>query len=191
MRAKLRPKPFPIPVAGCLLLAVAVAGCVPGLRVGFGGVSVSSNGGVGIGLGSLFNLASTSGYSQGHSGQYQLPPTTDGPRPVAATFHHELACEDRIGNNLGRGFSAIDPDAGAAACFSCPEGYTRNGPTVPPADPFACRQSGGGLFQSAENLGVPGCGDGTFQIGEACYSCPADMTPTGSADPGSACLTAN
>jgi hypothetical protein len=192
MRVRLRLKPS-VPAAAAILLAVAVAACVPGgVRVGFGGVSVSTRG-VGFGFGQMFSLASaggSQGYGQGHSGQYQLPPT-DGPRPVAATFLHEVACADRIGNNLGRGFEALDPDTGAAACFSCPEGYTRNGPSVPPSDPFACRHDGGGLFQSAENLGPPGCGDGTIQIGNACYSCPADMTPTGIPDPGSACLTAN
>jgi len=184
--------PVPAQAGAAVLLAAAIAACVPGgLRVGFGGVSISSNGGMGfgMGMGSLFNMASRGNNSGGS--QYSLPTSVDGPRETAATFHNEQACEDRIGLNFGPGFTAFDPDANAPGCFSCPEGYARTGTAVPPADPFACRQAGGGLFQSAESLGAPGCGEGTFQIDEACYSCPADMTPTGNADPGTACLAVN
>lgn len=189
MRAKLRRKPFPLSARVGLAAAILIGleACVPNLRVGFGGVSISSRGGVGFGLGSLFSTA-----SQGqHQGQYALPTATSGPRGVAATFHNEVACEDRIGLGLGRGFTAYDPGADAPACYACPEGYQVAAASVAADDPFACKQSGGGLFQSAEALGPPGCSAGTFQIGDSCYSCPADMTPTGSTDPGSACLAAN
>jgi hypothetical protein len=198
MRAKLRRRPKPIPVlaGAAAVLTLGLAACMPGgLRVGFGGVSISSNGGLGFGMGGmgrmggLFNLASQ-GNSSGGS-QYSLPTSVEGPRETAATFHNEVACEDRIGLNFGPGFTTFDPEANAPGCFSCPEGYERTGTQVPPADAFACRQAGGGLFQSAESLGPPGCGEGTFQIDEACYSCPADMTPTGNADPGTACLAVN
>ena len=191
MRATLRRKPFRVSARAGLVAVVLIGleACVPGnVRFGFGGISLSSRGGVGLGLG-LFNASSFQRQGQGQS---NLPTATTGPREVAATFQNEAACEDRFGLSFGRGFTAYDPEADAPACYACPEGYQRAGPTVSLSDPFACKQiEAAGLFQSAEHLGPPGCAEGTFQIEEGCYSCPADMTPTGNPDPATACLAVN
>lgn len=184
---KLIPTPA-IALAALTVLASGLTACIPGnIQFGSAGVGFSSGGGAGVsfGLGSLFNLAS----SQGQGQQYSLPTATDGPHEVAATFHSEVDCTERLGLSLGSGFVDIAPDTGTAACFACPAGYVRGDPAVPATDPLGCTHPATvGLFQSAEALGPLGCDAGTFQIGDGCYSCPADMTPTGNQDVGTACL---
>ena len=164
---------------GASLLAFSVTSCVPGgIRVSTGGVMFSTNS-LSFLTGGLFGSTPSS------SGQ-SLPTAINGPRPVAATFHNEVACEDRIGLNYGEGF--LDPATGS--CTSCPPDFVRVA-DVPTTDPAACIPNGTvGFATSAEDLGPVGCDDTTFQIGDACYSCPVDMTPTGSGDVGSACMTA-
>lgn len=163
-----------------IVAMTAVAGLVACVPVGF---RVSSSG---VSLSSLGFFMSPTGLNFGGS-QNSTVPVQDpgvGPRQVAATFHNEFACQDRIG--LGQGAGFIDQETGA--CFACPDGFVRA--SGPIDAPLACRQQGlVGFFEAAESLGVQGCGPETFQIGDACYSCPADATPSGGNDVGTACLT--
>lgn len=158
-------------------LSLGLAACIPGnIRIGTNGFSFGFSPQM-LGFG-----------SSTHNGQYALPTATTGPRGVAATFHNEVACDERIGNMYGQGFL----DVASGECYACPEGYQRNALSVPVTEPQACRLIGSpGIFQTAEYLGPQGCDVDTFEIDGACYSCPTDMTPTGSGEVGTACLAAN
>ncbi|MEZ5668099.1 MAG: hypothetical protein R3F55_11820 [Alphaproteobacteria bacterium] len=169
----------PLAISAGLVLALGSAACVPGgIRISAGGFGFSTN---------ALSLFGNSLFAPGTAASGQsLPTAVNGPREVAATFHNEVDCDDRIGLNLGEGF--LDPASGS--CFACPQGYVRDLATAID-QPAACRpQAGVGILAEAEDLGMPGCEAGTFQIDDACYSCPADMTPTGNDDVGTACLTA-
>lgn len=169
----------------CATVLIGLVGCVPGnFRISGVGLSFGSHG-FGIGVGGFGGLNNMIG-SGGDGTSVDLDDPADASRLMAATFHNPIQCEDRIGLGWGQGFL----DFATGACFACPENYSRADLTVPVTDVYACKQDGGGLYQAAESLGPQGCDVGTFQIDDACYSCPVDTVPSGAGDPGTACIAA-